>query len=428
MRTAFFLVLCLIFALVLLGLAFLQSGLLVLAIPLMAYLFAAIYQRPDVVNLTLTRQIYPDYAPQGTPITVKVTIANQGAAVDELVMQDVLPSGARLLDGEVTRIKFLAPQDTIELEYTIVADRGEYSRYETVVQARDFLGFFRQVLVYRTTPHFVVHPHYPKLDRIKIRPPQTRGFAGPIAARQGGTGIDFWGVREYQASDPQRQINWKLSARFERELYTNIFEQERVADVGLIVDARQTTNVTTDSDSLFEHSVRAAAALAENFLDDGNRVSLLVYGSGIARVYPGYGKVQHERILRELAKVHPDVNYALESLAHLPTRLFPAKSQLVLVSPLLPDDTPVIVRMRAHGYAVIVVSPDPIAYESALYQDFTSPAYRIASSERDMMLRRVRQSGVQVVNWQVDQPLESVVRESLTHQPHFLPNTRLATL
>ena len=88
-------------------------------------------------------------------------------------------------------------------------------------------------------------------------------------------------MREYQASDPQRQINWKLSARAERDLYTNIFEQERVADVGLIVDARQRTNVTGIDDSLFEHSVRAAAALAENFLDDGNRVGLLVYGSGL---------------------------------------------------------------------------------------------------------------------------------------------------
>jgi uncharacterized protein (DUF58 family) len=424
-KTPFLLVLSLIFGMIVLGLATLQSGALILAIPLITYLFAAMLQRPEAIRLTVTREISPDYAPQGTPITVKLTITNQGSAIDELVLQDVLPNGVRQIGGKSSSVSFLTMQGEVKLEYTIEAQRGEYRVYEMLVYARDFLGFFEQPLVYRTAPRFVIHPRYPKLDRIKIRPPQTRGFAGPIAARQGGTGIDFWGVREYQPSDPQRQINWKLTARSESELYTNLFEQERVADVGLILDARERTNVMTHSDSLFEHSARAAAALAENFLDDGNRVSLLVYGSGIARVFPGYGRVQHDRILRELAKATPGMNYALESLTHLPTRLFPAKSQLVLVSPLVPEDIPVIVRMRAHGYAVMVISPDPIAYESALHRDSISPAYRIASAERNFMLRQVRQSGVQIVNWQVTQPLETAIREALARQPLVVRNYRV---
>ncbi len=425
MKLPFLLVLSLIFGIVLLGLATLQSGLLILAIPLVTYLFAAVYQRPEAVRLTVTREIYPDYAPQGTPITIKLTVANQGAAVDELHVQDVLPGGVTKIDGKASKVISLPEQGSVELEYTIEAQRGEYNAYETQISAGDFLGFFEQTLVYRTAPHIVVHPRYPKLDRIKIRPPQTRGFAGPIAARQGGTGIDFWGVRGYQPGDPQRQINWKLSARAERELYTNVFEQEQVADVGLILDARQRTDVVIPPDSLFEHSVRATAALAENFLDDGNRVGLLVYGSGIARVFPGYGRVQRDRILRVLAKSNPAINYALESLSHLPTRLFPAKSQLVLVSPLLPEDTPVILEMRAHGYAVMVVSPDPVSYELSRYHDTSSAAYRIAAAERRFMLRQVRQSGVRVVNWQVTQPLEIAIRENLARQPLLVHNPRI---
>jgi uncharacterized protein (DUF58 family) len=57
--------------------------LLILTIPLMAYLFAAILQRPEAIKLTVTREISPEYAPQGTPITVKLTVVNQGAAVDD---------------------------------------------------------------------------------------------------------------------------------------------------------------------------------------------------------------------------------------------------------------------------------------------------------------------------------------------------------
>lgn len=425
MKLPFRLILGLIFGLIILGLVTLQSKVLILAIPLMVYFFEALLRCPEEIRLAVTREISPDHAPQGTPITVKLTIVNSGPAVDELAVCDVLPGGVKQIGGKSSTVSFLDTQGTIELEYTIEAQRGKYETYETMVYARDVLNLFERSFVYRTAPRLVVHPRYPKLDRIKIRPPETRGFAGPIAAKQGGTGIDFWGVREYQASDPQRQINWKLTARSERELYTNIFEQERVADVGLILDARQLTNVTTSSDSLFEHSVRAAAALAENFLDDGNRVSLLVYGSGLVRVFPGYGRVQHNRILRELARAEPGMNYALESLRLLPTRLFPAKSQLVMVSPLVPEDIPAIFRMRAHGYAVLIISPDPVSFEAALYQDRTSPVYRFAYAERKLMLRQVRQCGAQIVNWLVDQPLESVIREMLARHPLVIRNHRI---
>jgi uncharacterized protein (DUF58 family) len=418
------LVLGLIFGLVILGVATLQSGVLILAIPFMAYLFIAISRRPEEIRLTVTREISADYVPQGTPITVKLTIMNQGPAIDELAVQDVLPSGVVHIEGKTSGICFLARQGKMELEYTIEAHRGEYNVYEVLVYARDSLDFFEQSFVYQTSPHLVTRPRYPKLNRIKIRPPQTRGFAGPIAARQGGIGLDFWGVREYQIGDPQRQINWKLAARSYHELYVNVFEQERVADVGIILDARQRTNVIIPSGSLFEHSVHAAAALAENFLGDGNRVSLLVYGPGMARVFPGYGRIQQDRILRVLSKVQPGTNYALESLAHLPTRLFPAKSQLVIVSPLVPEDVPAIVRMRAHGYAVMVISPDPISYESAAYQDSTTPAYRMAYAERHFILRQLLGNGTQIVDWLVDQPLEGTIRNALARQPLVVHNLR----
>ncbi|MEP6984136.1 MAG: DUF58 domain-containing protein [Chloroflexota bacterium] len=417
MKTSFKLILGLIFGIFLLGIITLKSSEVVLAIPLAAYLFAAILRRPEALNLSITREIYPEFAPQGAPLTVKVTVLNKGSLIDELVVEDVLPNGITKIDGKSSTITVLEAHGTVELTYTIEAQRGEYKGYGVLVHASDFLSFFELSFVYRTAPHLVIHPHYPKLDRIKIRPPQTRGFAGPIPARQGGTGVDFWGVREYQTGDSQRQINWRLAARSSQDLYVNIFEQERVADIGLIVDARLRANIVTGSDSLFEHSVHAAAALAENFLDDGNRVSLLIYGSGMSRVLSGYGKMQRDRILRELSKATLSINYALGSLEHLPTRLFPAKSQIVLISSLLPEDIPVIINMRAHGYAVIVISPDPIAYEYALAQDISGTAYRIARAERSFILSQLRQSGVQTVDWPVDQPFELIVRETLTRLP-----------
>jgi len=415
--TALRLLLGLIFAFLVVGLMTHSSGVIVLTIPLIVYLAAAVALRPEAVSVTMTRTFTPDHAPQNAPITVKISLLNIGPTIDELAVQDILPGGATILDGEAATTVFMAENASLELEYTIAVRRGEYTDHETTLRARDALGVFEQTHGYRTTARLVVHPRYPKLERIRIRPPQTRGFAGPIAARQAGSGIDFWAVREYQANDPQGQINWRLSARSERDLFTNVFEQERVADVGLILDARERTNVHLGAEALFEHSVHAAAALAENFLNDGNRVSLLVYGPGITRVFPGYGRVQRNRILQELSRAETGINYALESLHHLPTSLFPAKSQLVVISPLLPEDIPTLVRMRAHGYAVLVVSPDPISFESSHAGDTASLAYRVAYAERSLMLRQMRQCGAQLVNWPIDQPLEIAIRETLASQP-----------
>ena len=106
----------------------------------------------------------------------------------------------------------------------------------------------------------------------------------------------------------------------------------------------------------------------------------------------------------------------------MPVRQFPAKSQIVMVSPLLPEDIAIITRLRARGYAVMIVSPDPVAYEAG---DIQAPAYRLAHAERAFMLRQLRRSGVQVVDWQVEQALEAAVRETLARQPAALHINRI---
>lgn len=428
MKNPLLLLLGLIFGLFIVGLAAQQGGVLLLALPLLAYLAAAIAMRPAGVKLAVQRQVTPERAAQNTPVLMRLAVTNEGSAVAELVVQDTLPAGLRLLEGDLSRIAFLPPGGRIELEYTLEARRGEYNTQEVTLIAGDGFGCFEHIQVSATSPHLVVRPQYRRVSRIKIRPPQTRGFAGPIAARQGGSGIDFFVVREYQPGDPQRQINWKISARRHDELFTNVFEQERVADVGIILDARQRMDILlppqqalpSEDDracSLFEYSVQAAASLAETFLNDGNRVSLLVYGSGLESVFPGYGKMQRDRILRTLSRARTAKNFALENLAYLPTRFFPAKSQIVFISPLLAEDIRVLAQMRSKGYSLMVISPDPVAFVATHYADLTSPAYRLASAERTLMLQLMRRSGAQVVNWCVDQSLEDTLQTTLARQP-----------
>jgi uncharacterized protein (DUF58 family) len=269
------------------------------------------------------------------------------------------------------------------------------------------------------------------LRQIQIHPSQTRGFAGPILARRGGSGVDFYGVREYQVGDSPRRINWRISSRHEQEFFSNEFEQEAIADVGLILDSRRQTNMVDDDITLFEYSVLAAASIADAVLQDGHRVSLLVYGFGMERVYPGYGKVQKKRIMRALAQAEPGDNYALESLVFLPTRLFPAHSQIILISPLSSDDLHPLLRLRAQGYEVLSVCPNPLNYGARLraqrndskkqsQEDKSMDALvlRLAQIERALLFGNLRRTGIQIVDWNVEQPLGSALHTVIAQPPH----------
>jgi len=60
---------------------------------------------------------------------------------------------------------------------------------------------------------------------------------GPAVSRRLGRGLDFAEVREYQAGDDVRMIDWKVTARSGRA-HTKLFVEERERPVMLVVDFR----------------------------------------------------------------------------------------------------------------------------------------------------------------------------------------------
>ncbi len=411
----------LVYELFLLGLLARKGGMIALAVPLVVYLGVALLYDPGKLRLSATRTLSAECVSPGKPVVVKVAITNHGSRLEELLVEDSLPTSLERVEGEASALTALAPGEMIELEYTLRGKRGSYSFGEVRATASDALGLFRRRAQISAVARLLILPEVQRLRPVAIRPPRTRDFPGPIPARQGGSGVSFFGVREYQLGDPLRWINWRVAARHAESLFTNEFEQERIADVGLILDARQQGDVLSPDGALFDHAVRATASLADVFLNAGNRVGLLIYGSGMERTFPGYGKVQRDRILRALARSKTGFNYALESLEYLPTRFFPARSQIVVISPLDPDDLPVLVRLRAHGYQVMVISPDPIDFEAKSAdldrRGTFGLATRIARAERRLLLHELRRVGIQVVDWQVTQPLDQVIRVPLGRLP-----------
>ncbi len=356
----------------------------------------------------------------GRPVEVQLSVTNEGPALEQVLIEDDVPPSVEIVEGESSVLTALPAGGTVELAYTLRGKRGSHEFQNALAIASDYLGLFHRRVTFPTTERLVIIPDILKLRHLAIKPLRTRAYAGPVPARQGGSGVSFYGVRTYEPGDPLRWINWRMSARHS-DYYVNEFEPERIVDVGLILDIRQRNDVQVQGKLLLEHSVAATASLAAAFLNDGNRVGMLIYGRYLNWTFPGYGKIQRKRILEALTRVKPGDSVVFDQLDLLPTRYFPAKSQIVLVSPLSSDDTSMLVRLRAQGYQVLVISPDPVSFELKALgaQADVALAARIARLERTLQLRYLRRAGVQVVDWRVDQPFDQVIHATLARTPQW---------
>ena len=398
------------FSLILFGLGTMSRTFLVLALPLVIFVLTGIIFGAQTPQVKAERNLSAWRVPIDMPVTVKVTFTNQSEKLEQIWAADSLPADLEKISGETSFLASLDPGESATIEYTVRARRGTYNFAPLHASTSDYLGIVRRTIPLRLGGSIAVLPDIHRIPPVPIHPQQTRGYPGTIPARLGGPGITFFGVREYQVGDSMHQVNWRASARHPYSLYSNDFEQERAADIGLILDCRRESYLATSKQSMFEYSVTATASLAQSFLDDGNRVGLVQYGQYIAWTFPGYGKVQRERILAALAQAHPGVSL-VDHLEYLPVRFFSPRSQIILVSPLQNKDLEVLFNFRSRGYALLVISPNPVSFEMAHLPDQApvQVAGRIARLERVVLLRQLQQAGIRVLDWDLSLPFEQAV-------------------
>jgi uncharacterized protein (DUF58 family) len=411
-----------IYGLLLAGIATVQGKFLALSLPLVTYLLVGYLQSLEEVKLEATRHLSVERTSPNSDVLVTVTVINRGANLKEVLLEDILPAGLAIRSGFSRHLLRLARGESYTFTYTVSGPRGGYV-FETIQsKVNDHLAIISSNVQVEAKGRLFVLPPVTRIRHFAIRPRRTRVYAGSIPARAGGTGTEFFGVREYQPGDPSRAINWRVSARHIDKFYANEFQQERVADVGIILDGRLRTNEFARGHSLFEYSVQAAASLADALLNQGNRVGLLLYASYLGWTFPGYGKIQRERILHALANAKTGDSQVFADLEYMPTRLFPPESQIVLVSPLSDDDLVPLIQLRAQGYQVMVVSPNPVKFElSYLPANSTVElAGRVVHMERTLLLQKMGRAGIHVLDWDVAEPFDLFVKRRLSRSPMWL--------
>ncbi len=401
-----------IFGLLLAALVTRNGNLAWMALPFLALLVAGILQStsPQKTHLQAERSL----SKTGTAIAVNIAVKNIGEESINVRISDPLQPGMKIIEGNFSQLATMRQGEELELRYTFRGERGSYAWKTLQVFTCDPLAIVETEWFLPAHAEIQIQPEMVKFRPIPMRLHRTLHSPGSIPARLGGSGTDFWGVREYHPGDSLRWLDWRLTARYPRKFFTKEFEQEEIADIGLILDARSKTDLRIGEDSLFEHSTGAAASLAEMFIHQGHRVSLLIFGEKMLNVFPGYGKVQLQRILRCLSKASIGSGSSLESFDYLPIRMFSSHSLIVLISPLSASDWPFFPRLRACGYQGLVISPDPVNFAvRSLPEDPASRlAIRAARVERSLELRNIAQLSIPVIDWPVNQPLYPLVRNA----------------
>jgi len=419
----------LVYALLLAGIATVQGEFIALALPIFAYLLVGYLQAPDEIKLEATRQISIERASPNQYVDVTVTLTNRGSSLEEILLEDMVPSGLTVRVDPSPSLQTnqhllrLAKGASYTFAYTVSGPRGGYDFEALELKVYDHLAISSSKVRVAAKRRLFVLPLVMRVRNVAIRPRRTRVYAGTIPARAGGSGTEFFGVREYQPGDSPHSINWRVSARHGDTLYANEYQQERVADVGIVLDGRLRTNEFAQGHSLFEYSVQAAASLADALLSQGNRVGLLLYASYLGWTFPGYGKIQREKILHALANAKTGSSQVFSDLEHMPTRLFPSESQIIFVSPLIDEDLRPLIQLRAQGYSVLVVSPNPVGFELSYLPSPNANvdlAARIIHMERVLLLQKLQRAGIQLLDWDVAEPFDLLVKRRLGHSPMWL--------
>lgn len=163
-----------------------------------------------------------------------------------------------------------------------------------------------------------------KVRKVEIK---TRGlsnqlFSGEYHTAFKGRGMTFSEVREYQAGDDIRAIDWNVTARF-NNTYVKIFEEEREMTVMLLVDVSASGEFGTQKQLKQELITELCAVLAFSAIQNNDKIGVIFFTDKIEKfIPPKKGKTHILRIIRDLIEFKPehkktDIRQALKYLTNV---------------------------------------------------------------------------------------------------------------
>lgn len=160
---------------------------------------------------------------------------------------------------------------------------------------------------------------------IKARGLSSNIFAGQYHSAFKGRGMAFSEVREYQYGDDVRDIDWNVTARFNKP-YVKVFEEERELTVMLLVDVSGSLDFGTQKQMKRDMVTEIAATLAFSAIQNNDKIGVIFFSDKIEKyIPPKKGRKHILYIIREMLDFHAesrhtDVAQAVEFLTGVSKR------------------------------------------------------------------------------------------------------------
>lgn len=186
-------------------------------------------------------------------------------------------------------------------------------------------------------------------------------FSGEYKSTFRGQGMEFEEVRQYEAGDDIRLIDWNVTARTGYP-YIKKFKEERELSVVLLFDASSSGQFGTRERFKNDTATELCALLAFSAIKNNDKVGLIIFTDKIEMfIPPKKGRGHVLRLIREVLYFKPtgkgtDIAGAMEYL----NRVVRRKSVVFLISDFLCEDfhKPLQMASRKHDLIAIRVS-DP---------------------------------------------------------------------
>ena len=160
---------------------------------------------------------------------------------------------------------------------------------------------------------------------IKARGLSSNIFAGQYHSAFKGRGMAFSEVREYQYGDDVRDIDWNVTARFNKP-YVKVFEEERELTVMLLIDVSGSLDFGTQKQLKRDMVTEIAVTLAFSAIQNNDKIGVIFFSDKIEKyIPPKKGRKHILYIIREMLDFHAesrhtDVAQAVEFLTGVSKR------------------------------------------------------------------------------------------------------------
>lgn len=236
---------------------------------------------------------------------IQLTITNPGPAT-QVMIRDGYPQQHFIVSTDTLVLK-LAANAAEQLSYTVQPTmRGEYNW--GVLQVRQCspwgLVWIAQTLLPVQTVQ--VYPDLMSLRSLTLK--LALSSAGAMRQkRRLGIGTEFTELRDYNAGDDPRLIDWKATARCDRPL-VRVLEPEQEQTLIILLDRGRLMTAQVQGISRFDWGLNATLALALAGLNRGDRVGVAVFDRTIHTwIPPQRGNVHLNHLIERLTPIQPEL-------------------------------------------------------------------------------------------------------------------------